>query len=56
MKKIWLYKNADFYKLNIEILEFQWEQFLHDCTDVDEMYNRLTHKYLRWLGEEYPQN
>jgi hypothetical protein len=53
MRKIWLYKNADFNKLNNEILEFQWEHFLHDCTDVDD---RLTHMYLRWLGEEYPQN
>jgi hypothetical protein len=56
MRKIWLCKNADINKLNNEILKCQWEQFLHDCTDVDEMSNKLTHKYVRWLGEEYPQN
>jgi hypothetical protein len=46
MRKVWLYKNADFNKLNNEIMEFQWEQFLHECTGVDDMSNRFTHKYL----------
>jgi hypothetical protein len=54
MRKVWLYKNADFNKRNTEILEFQWEQFLHKCTDVDEMSSRLTHKYLEMVGRRIP--
>ena len=50
MRKVWLYKNADFNKLNNEIMEFQWEQFLHECTGVDDMSNRFTHKYLKMVG------
>ena len=50
MRKVWLYKNADFNKRNNEILEFQWEQFLHECMYVDEMYNRLTHKYIEMVA------
>jgi hypothetical protein len=46
MRKVWLYKKADFNKINNEILEFQWEQFLHKCTDIEDMSNRFTHKYL----------
>jgi hypothetical protein len=42
MRKVWLYINADFNKLNNEIMEFQWEQFLHECTGVDDMSNRLS--------------
>ena len=54
MRKVWLYKNADFNKLNNEIMEFQWEQFLHECTGVDDMSNRFTHKYLKMVGRGIP--
>ena len=54
MRKVWLYKNAGFNKLNNEILEFQWEQFLHEWTDVDEMSNRFTHKYREMVGRRIP--
>jgi hypothetical protein len=46
MRKVWLYKKADFNQINNEILEFQWEQFLHKSTDIEDMSNRFTHKYL----------
>ena len=54
MRKVWLYTNPDFNKRNNEILEFQWEQFLYECTDVYEMYNRFTHKYLEMVGRRIP--
>jgi hypothetical protein len=54
MRKVWLYKKADFNKLNNEILEFQWEQFLHKCTDVEDMSHRFTHKYLEMVGRGIP--
>jgi hypothetical protein len=41
MRKVWLDKQANFNKLNNEILEFQWEQFLHQCTNVEDMSNRV---------------
>jgi hypothetical protein len=41
MRKVWLYKKADFNKINNEILEFQWEQFLHKSTDVEDNYFRV---------------
>ena len=56
MRKVWLYRKADFNKLNNEILEFQWEQFLHKCTDVEDMSNSLHTSILKWLGEGYPLN
>jgi hypothetical protein len=37
MRKVWLYKKADFNQINNEILEFQWEQFLHKSTDIEDM-------------------
>jgi hypothetical protein len=37
MRKVWLYKKADFNKIINEILEFQWEQFLHKSTDIEDM-------------------
>jgi len=54
MRKVWLYKKANFDKLNNDILEFQWEQFLYECTDVDEMFNRFTHMYLEVVGRSIP--
>jgi hypothetical protein len=50
MRKVWLFKNTDFNELNYQTMEFQWEQFLHKCSDVDEMFNRLTHIYLEMDG------
>jgi hypothetical protein len=46
MRNVWLYKNADLNKQNQELLELKWGQFLFECTNADEMYNRLTPKYL----------
>ena len=54
MRKVWLYKKADFNKINNEILEFQWEQFLHKSTDIEDMSNRFTHKYLEMVGRGIP--
>jgi ribosomal protein L17 len=54
MRKVCLYKKADFNQLNNEILEFQWEQFLHKCTDVEDMSNRSTHNYLEMVGRGMP--
>ena len=53
-EKSWLYKQENFNKLNNEILEFQWEQFLHQCTNVEDMSNRFTHKYLEMVGRGIP--
>lgn len=46
MRKGWIHKNADLNKQNHELLEFKWGQYLHECTNADEMYNRVTPKYL----------
>ena len=54
MRKVCLYKKADFNQLNNEILEFQWEQFLHKCTDVEDMSNRSTHNYFEMVGRGMP--
>jgi hypothetical protein len=54
MRKVWLYKKADFNKINNEILEFQWEQFLHKSTDIEDMSNRFMHKYLEMVGRGIP--
>ena len=54
MRKNWLYKQANFNKLNNEILEFQWEQFLHQCTNVEDMSNRFTNTYLEMVGRGIP--
>jgi hypothetical protein len=35
-------------------LEFQWEQFLHKSTDIEDMSNRFTHKYLEIVGRGIP--
>ena len=54
MRKVWLYIKADFNKINNEILEFQWEQFLHKSTDIEDISNRFTHKYLEMVGRGIP--
>ena len=56
MRKVWLYRKADFNKINNEILEFQWEQFLHKSTDIEDMSNRFTHKYLEMVGRRIRLN
>ena len=54
MRKVWLYKKADFNKINNEILKFQWEQFLHKGTDIEDLSNRFTHKCLEMFGRGMP--
>jgi hypothetical protein len=56
MRKVWLHKKTNFNTLNNEILEFQLEQFLHKCTDVENMSNRFTHKYLEMVGRRIRLN
>ena len=54
LRKVWLYKHADYVKLNNEISEFQWEQFLTECNDVDTMCERFTRKYLEMIARNIP--
>ena len=54
IRKIWLYKYADYSKLNEEISQFQWETFLMECESVDLMAKRFTNKYLEMIERHIP--
>ena len=53
-RKVWLYKQADYIKLNEEISQFQWEPFLGECDNVDSMAERFTNKYLEMIARHIP--
>ena len=35
-------------------MEFQWEQFLHQYTNVEDISNRFMHRYLEMAGRGIP--
>ena len=49
LRKIWMYKNANYAELNKTISDFNWEAYLSECNDVDLMCERFTNKYLEML-------
>ena len=54
VRKVWLYKHADYVGLNEEISQFQWEPFLMECNEVDLMADRFTNKYLEMVARHIP--
>ena len=54
LKKVWLYKNADFDKLNQEISGYPWEEYLNQYTDIDEMSEQFLHRYLEMISRNIP--
>ena len=49
MRKVLLYQHADYIKLNNEISEFQWETYQTECSNVDDMSELFTQKYLEMI-------
>jgi hypothetical protein len=48
-RNVWSYKNVDIISLNEEINEYDWEIFLNSSINVDDMFERFTHKYLEMM-------
>lgn len=53
-RKVWLYKNANYANLNIEIQNFDWDAFFLEHTDVDNMSKQFTNKYMEMVASHIP--
>ena len=53
-RTVWIYKRGDFNKFNNMILNFDWESYFINCSDVNDACDKFTHLYLSMAKECIP--
>ena len=54
-RKVWLYKQADFQKLNQLLLEYDWDSIITDAPSIDSACLNFTYTYIRCVRECVPE-
>ncbi|PJE78200.1 hypothetical protein CI610_02867 [invertebrate metagenome] len=54
IRKVWIYRRADFYRFNNLLSEYNWENMISNCDSVDLACDRFTDLFLQFANQCIP--